>query len=339
MLRALHQGVASVLSVVVLLHLRVVLAIVADGGLCGRVFIGWADESSEVRLALSIIHCAVFVQSAVKAVIHSRVVVIKLSVVKVSVLSFAVGVLVCFIIEPPIPGCVFNLGGIVNPECIFSLAAKRRGSSHVTGCAWIGICNLVEGVPLSCVGRGEVIPLQLTRLSLEWAGQVVTSVSCEVISGECAEAETPVVGIAVLALLSLELGQTSIVEVQVENLFVGGHGLSLTPADRPGWETETSVQVFAVHALLLCVRVMRPTIECEMTQFARYWYSCNIFDLLFINVRTFSVQVLLTWRALQVVEEVLRSTIGLPISGIACFAVLTVPGGRTVSQDTGVFCL
>lgn len=121
----LHQGVTRVFSVVILLHLRVVLAIVADSSLCRSVLCGRADESTEVGFALAIVNSAMLVQGAVIAVITSRVMIIKLSVVKVGMLGLAVGVLVCLVIKPPIPGGILNVGCRVDTQCICSLTLER----------------------------------------------------------------------------------------------------------------------------------------------------------------------------------------------------------------------
>lgn len=68
MLWALHEGVASVLPVLVVFQLRIVLTVVANSHLSRGVFGSWTYKTSPVWFASLVIYGTVLVKGAVRVI-------------------------------------------------------------------------------------------------------------------------------------------------------------------------------------------------------------------------------------------------------------------------------
>ena len=111
MLWALHEGVASVLPVLVVFQLRIVLTVVANSHLSRGVFGSWTYKTSPVWFASLVIYGAVLVKGAVRVICCvGRVVIVQLLVVEVGVVGLAVWVLILFVIEEPHEGSILKYG-------------------------------------------------------------------------------------------------------------------------------------------------------------------------------------------------------------------------------------
>jgi hypothetical protein len=85
---------------------------------------------------------------------------VKLRVVKVNVVSLAVRVLVCFVVEEPYVGGVLDFRSGINLKRVCSLARESRGSGRGQVVVHIPFMGVIGSI-------GEVIPLELSGLCLE----------------------------------------------------------------------------------------------------------------------------------------------------------------------------
>ena len=185
-----------------------------------------------------------FVDGAIIALIESRVMSVKLRVVKVSVFGLAVWVLVCLVVEEPRVRGVFDLSCTVNIKRICSLTLERRAA--------VGGQAVVRIPLMGCRGGiREVISLQLPGLRLERTCEVVTIVVGEVIGREGTKPVAAIVCITVLTSLPLIGRQSAIVQVQIEHVAVVVYRRALTPTGILGWKDCAILEVWAVEALLL----------------------------------------------------------------------------------------
>ena len=172
------------------------------------------------------------IQCAVHALINMRrIMVIELRIIEVRMLRLAIRILIRLIIQEPHIRSVLHIallvgrGAISRPSGV--LCGVVGGSADRSSVP----IQVVIGVPLAIVSRGEVVPRHNSRFSLEGACEGVSLDVSEVVGLERAKLGATVVTVAVLAGLILVPRQSAVVHVKIEHCVVVRPGIALTPAD------------------------------------------------------------------------------------------------------------